>query len=242
MHRPPFGAVFLDPTMNYMIADTETTGVSDEASACEIGWITIDEDFNILTEVQSIIDPEQVIGAGASAVHGLVWEDCLAYPTIEEFFSVDDPSCYGKKVEEPTVLIGHRISFDRRFLGAYIPNIVQELCTLRWVRNLYPDMDNHQLGTTIFALNLPRSTGAHRVMGDIMSSYHLLKHVAERTGLTLPELAEASAQPMWITRMPFGKHKGEPMADVPRSYLGWMQRSMDLDQDLAHTIKTILNK
>jgi uncharacterized protein (DUF3820 family) len=47
---------------------------------------------------------------------------------------------------------------------------------------------------------------------------------------------------MWITRMPFGKHKGEPMADVPRSYLGWMQRSMDLDQDLAHTIKTILNK
>jgi exodeoxyribonuclease X len=134
------------------------------------------------------------------------------------------------------------VSFDTHTVGPSIDGEYAEACSLRWARRLYPDADDHKLSTLIFALGLPRSAGAHRVLADVMSTFHLAKHLCERAGLTLRQYAEASADPFLISRMSFGKHRGELMTDVPRSYLGWMQRSMDLDQDLAHTIKTILNK
>ncbi len=148
------------------------------------------------------------------------------------------PAGFGSKITDPVVLIGHRIAFDHRFLKPYFTDIVQELCTLRWSRKLYPDSDNHQLSTMIYALGLPLSEGAHRVMADVLTSYHLCKHVVERTGLTLRQLAEASQAPMLMATMPFGKHKGSPVDDVPKSYLKWMQREMDLDLDLAFTVQT----
>ncbi len=224
-----------------LVADTETTGVNDDDQVCELGWIEIDDNFNIIDEHQSLIDCQRMIPPGASAVHGLVYDDVKDSPTINEYFSEADPSCYGKKITDPVILVGHNIRFDTRFLKDYI-NVVQELCTLRWSRRLYPDADNHQLGTMIFNVGLPRSEGAHRVMGDIMTSYHLLRHVSERTGLSVRQLAEASAQPMEVTFMPFGKHKGEKLTDVPRSYLSWMLNKMDgMDPDLRHSAKILLD-
>jgi len=224
-----------------LVADTETTGVSDEDAVCELGWIEIDDDFNILERHQSLIDCQRMIPPGASAVHGLVYDDVKDSPTISEYFSEDDPSCYGKKITDPVILVGHNIRFDVRFLKDYI-NVVQELCTLRWSRRLYPDADNHQLGTMIFNVGLPRSEGAHRVMGDIMTSYYLAQHVCERTGLSIRELAAASAEPMEVVYMPFGKHKGEKIANVPKPYLSWMLNKMDgMDPDLRHSAKLHLN-
>lgn len=231
----------LPDNVRFFVADTETTGVDETAKACEIGWVEIDEDFNILEKVESIIDPQCLIPPGASAVHGLTNADCESYPTIEEFFSEKDPTCYGHKIEDPVVLIGHRISFDVRFLSPYFTNIQQEFCTLRWLRKIYPEMDNHQLSTAIFALNLPRSEGAHRVMADVMTAYHLAQHLCERTGMGLRQIAQASAEPMLMRKMPFGKHKDSLFSDVPPSYLKWMLREMkDLDMDIKHTIHTAL--
>lgn len=232
----------LPDNVRYFVADTETTGVGPDDKAVEIGWIEIDEEFNILSEVESLIDPQRFVSPEASGVHGLVNADLEDSPTIEEFFGLDDPSCYGQKITYPIVLIGHRIAFDERFLKPYMTNIVQELCTLRWFRRLYPSSGNHQLSTAIYALDLPRSAGAHRVMGDVMTAYHLCKHIADRTGLSLKQLAEASADPMEIAVMPMGKHKDQPINSVPPSYLGWMINNMDLDLDLKHSVQLALNK
>lgn len=227
---------------HYYFADTETTGVDPSATACEIGWIKTDENFKVLEQVESIVDPEQMISPAASGIHGLVWDDCKSYPTLKEFFTEDDPSCHGKLLEAPAVIIGHRIAFDVRFLGPYFKQPPAELCTLRWARKLYPDADNHQLSTLIFALDLPRSEGAHRVMADIWSAYYLCKHICDRTGYTLGQLAKASLAPMEVPVLSFGKHKGTPFREVPKSYLGWMRREMkDLDADIKYTIDTILN-
>lgn len=233
----------LPDNVRYFVLDTETTGVEDDDKVVELGWVEIDSEFNVLNQRESLIDPQRVIAPEASAVHGLVLEDLQNSPTIEEFFSVDGPSCYGQKITDPVVLIGHRISFDTRFVKPYVTNIVQELCTLRWFRRLYPSSGNHQLQTAIYALGLPRSEAAHRVMGDVMSAYHLCRHICERTGLNLRELTEASAEPMEVQYIPFGKHKGEKLVDVPTGYLKWMLNTMDgLDADLKFSAKQILNK
>lgn len=221
----------------YYVIDSETTGIDTNAAACEIGFIEIDEDFNILQSQESIIDPQQLISPAASGIHGLTNKDCETYPTIAEWFSADDPSCYGKPLAGPAVLIGHKVAFDVRFLGEYVDGPFTELCSLRWARRLYPDSDNHQLSTLKFALDLPREGTAHRVMADIMATYWLTRHICDRTNMTLPQLAEASLQPMEVQTVPFGKWKGTPFAKTPRSYLRWMSENMaDLDMDTRYTL------
>ena len=229
--------------MNFYFLDTETTSADPGATACEVGWLKTDENFKILEQVESLIGPEQMISPGASGIHGLTNKDCENSPTISEFFTLEHEACHGKLLEAPAIIIGHRISFDMRFVAPYFAAPPQELCTLRWARKLYPHADDHKLSTLIFALDLPRSEGAHRVMADVWSAYYLCKHICDRTGMTLPELAAASAAPMLIATMPFGKHKGTPFTDMPKSYLRWMQENMkDLDDDMRFTIRTQLTK
>lgn len=227
--------------VKFIIADTETTGKDDHNKICEVAWIEIDSDFNIIEQVQSLIDPEQLIPAAASGIHGLTNKDVDGAPTIEEFFSMQHPQCYGRRITDPVVIIGHRIGFDSKRLAPYMPNIVQEICTLRWVRRLYPDSDNHQLSTMVYALGLPLSEGAHRAMADVMTAYHLVRHLCDRTGLSLRELAAASAEPFLVEFMSFGKHKDKRICDVDKGYLKWMLREMDLDADLKYSVETALN-
>lgn len=231
----------LPDNIRYFVADVETTGVGADDKVVEVGWIEIDENFNIISEVESLIDPERFISPESSGIHGLVNADVENSPTLDEFFSLDDPSCYGQKITTPVVLIGHRIAFDERFLNPYFTNIVQPLCTLRWFRRLYPGSGNHQLSTAVYALGLPRSVGAHRVMADVMTAFHLCKHICDRTGLNLRQLAEKSAEPMEVENMPMGKHKDQKLSDVPRSYLIWMLGNMDLDPDLKYSVNLALN-
>ena len=87
--------------VSYLVLDSETTGVEEDDKVVEIGWFEIDEEFNILNRYESLIDPQRMIAPAASAVHGLTLEELKDSPTIEEYFSVDDPSCYGKKITDP---------------------------------------------------------------------------------------------------------------------------------------------
>lgn len=223
---------------HFYFADTETTDAGPTASVCEVGWIKTDENFSILESVESLIDPQQMISPSASGVHGLVNADVDHCPTLKEFFTEQDPSCHGELLKSPAVIIGHRISFDMRFLAPYFEQTPQELCTLRWVRKLYPEMPDHKLSTCAFALALPKPENAHRVLSDVMTAYYLCKHICERTGMTLEQLAQASLEPMPLTYYPFGKHKGTPFNEVPKSYLRWANENLtDIDADMKYTLR-----
>jgi exodeoxyribonuclease X len=237
--------------VSFIVADTETTGKDDHNKICEVAWVRVScgspliEDFSITERVQALIDPEQLISAAASGVHGLTNADVEGAPTIEEFFSMEHEACYGRKITEPVVLVGHRIGFDRKRLEPFITNVVGEIDTLRWVRRMYPDSENHQLSTMIYALGLPISEGAHRAMADVMTAYHLVRHISDRTGMNLQQLAEASAEPFLVHTIPFGKHKDKKIVDVireDRRYVVWMLNNMDLDQDLKYSLETALYK
>lgn len=227
--------------MRYLVLDTETSGLGDDAKCVELGFIEIDEDFNILNEHQTLLDPQCMIAPAASAVHGLVADDLKDSPTIEEYFSVDDPSCYGRKFTDPCVLIGHKVSFDFRFVKDFF-NVHGLLCTLLWSRRLYPDMDNAKLTTMSYALNLPRPKEAHRVLSDCTTALHLVKHVSERTGLTLPQLVEASKAPMQLPTVPIGKHAGKDWGELPAPYLRWMSDVITDDLDIAFSAQQELQR
>lgn len=227
---------------HFIFADTETSDATPNRGVCEVGWIITDENFKILEERESLIDPETMIAPSASGVHGLTNDDVKDSPTLSEFFSLDDPVCYGKKLPGHSAVLGHRIGFDTEKLAPHIDGPFLEACSLRWARRVYPDADDHKLSTLLFALNLPRSKGAHRVMADVYSAYYLAQHLCERTGLSLPQYVAASQEPFLVTIMPFGKHKGDSIEkDIPSSYLRWMLGNMDLDVDLKFSVETALN-
>lgn len=229
---------------HYIFLDTETTSADPDRGVCDLAFVITDDQFNTLDERESLIDPEKPISPSASGVHGLTNEDCEDAPTLSEFFAnPDEPACYGGPLPGPAVVIGHRISFDTHTVGPYIDGGYTELCTLRWVRRLYPDADDHKLTTMMFALGLPRPENAHRALSDVYSAMYLCKHICERTGMSLAELAEASQQPFELAIYPFGKWKGAAFKDVPKSYLRWARENMkDLDQDMRFTIDLHLSR
>ena len=229
---------------HYIFLDTETTDATPDRGVCDLAFVITDEQFNVLDERESLIDPEKPISPSASGVHGLTNADCEDAPTLSEFFSdLDHTACYGGPLPGPAVIIGHRVSFDTHTIGKYVDGDFTELCTLRWVRRLYPDADDHKLTTMMFALGLPRPENAHRALSDVYSAMHLCDHICERTGLSLAQLAEASLQPFELAYFPFGKHKGTAFKDVPKSYLRWARENMkDLDQDMRFTIDLHLSR
>lgn len=229
--------------MKYIFLDTETSDATPERGVVEVAFAITDENFSVLEEVASLIDPQQMISPAASGVHGLVSSDVESSPTLSEFFSDEGEQCYGGHIQGPAAVIGHRVSFDTHTVGPFITGGFTEVCTLRWARKLYPYSENHQLSTLIFSLDLPRSAGAHRALADVYSALYLTKHICDRTGMSLPELVEASKEPMEVLTVPFGKHKGSSFMDVPPSYLEWMLREMkDLDGDLKYSINLALQK
>lgn len=229
-------------TTRFCFLDTETTSADAQRGVVEVAFVITDEAFNVLEERSSLIDPEQMISPSASGIHGLVNADVQDSPTLAQYFSNESLQCYGGKLQGPLVILGHRIGFDTHTIGAYVEGGFDEVCSLRWARKLYPHAEDHKLSTLMFSLGLPKPLNAHRALADVYSAMHLVQHICERTGLSLPDLAEHSKAPMPLLMMPFGKHKGTPFAEMPKSYLRWAIENMkDLDRDLLHTIETTLN-
>ena len=90
---------------------------------------------------------------------------------------------------------------------------------------------------------------AHRALADAYVTAANLRHLM--TGVVdnptwpqeVPELAAHLAEPMLLKTIGFGKHKGQPWATVPRSYLTWMLGAggmTDLDIDTKHTAEFYL--
>lgn len=46
---------------------------------------------------------------------------------------------------------------------------------------------------------------------------------------------------MIVPRMPFGKHKGRLIPDIPTNYLRWLIREVDLDDDLREAVRDVLD-
>lgn len=229
--------------MRFIFADTETTHAREGAAVCEVGWIETDSGFEELGRVESLIDPQSPICPSASGIHGIVDADVQDKPTMGEFFTSNHEMCWGKLIDGDVTLIGHSIAFDKKFLAPYIPNMVGEICTLRWSRRLWPDAPDHKLSTMKYLLNLPRGNGdSHRVMVDVEDALNLTKAICEKAELTLTQLAEESKKPFLVEYAAFGKHKGEHFSDVPKSYLRWMSFNMEMDKDLAHTVAFYLQQ
>jgi len=210
--------------MKFLIADTETTGLTAPIKVVELGWILVDEELNVIEEFDSLINPERDIEPDASGIHNIRAKQVVDSPKIEEIDFPDGEIC----------LICHRVDFDSPLLSPHM-DVVAEADTLVLARRMLPDSPNHKLGTLSAYCNLPDQL-AHRALGDCRTVLNLIDYLMEGSGMNLIQLINYSNTPIKLEYINFGKHRGIPFDEVPSGYMKWLKSLRDLDIDMKYTL------
>ncbi len=220
--------------MRLFVADTETAGL--EGGVCDLALVQLNSNLESIWECESLIDPERPISPAASGVHHIVDEDVADKPTLSQYMEI-----VGHPFDtDDLVIAGHNIQFDCRMLASVLPKQYRKLCTLKLARNLYPDLDNHQLQTIRYTFKLEAGP-AHRAMGDVITCISFLRMIAQERGLNAQQLVALGQQPLTGDfKLPFGKHKGTRLKDLPSSYVAWMLRpEQSFDPEIIEALKAL---
>lgn len=210
--------------MAYLIADTETSSL--QGGVVEIAWMWVDSSLNILAEQCHRVNPERKIEPEAQAIHGISDEDVANCPILADI-------CKG--FTRPVDVIAHNISFDLRMVKPHI-QAKRSLCTLALARQYIKNVENCKLDNLQKVLNLPVQK-SHSALGDVHTCRDLLLHILPIAGVGLDELFRRAETPRMLTHMPFGKHEGKPILEVPLGYRNWLLFK-EIDPDLRLTLET----
>lgn len=214
--------------MNILIADTETTGLKKPIKACQIGWIHVDENCNILDAQEHLTDPQAPIDPGATAIHGFTNEQVAGKPSNAEICAL---------MPQPFIWIGHNVQYDQGVIAEHLV-FSGEVCTLAASRRWVKGTTNHKLQTLRTELGLSEQK-AHSALGDCYTALELLKRILDLSGRDLKGFIELESQPKMLPVMIFGEHRGKSFDKIPPSYIKWLSSLPDLHRDLRYTLDKI---
>lgn len=196
----PLGQVDLDRPLAdlvYTVFDTETTGL-EPANGDEIiqfgalrvlnGRLLQQEHFD------QLVDPRVPLKAASVAIHGITDSMLLGQPTIDQVLPAFHDFC------ADTVLVGHNVAFDMRFLeikeatlGIRFDQPVLDTLLLSAVA--HPNQESHSLEAIMQRLGIEIEQ-RHNALADATATAHvfvrLLPALADRGITTLGQAIEAS--------------------------------------------------
>jgi len=227
--------------------DFETTGLNPGYRPVSISWVEVSPDFEVIERVDQRINPEIPIEPGATRIHGISDAHVQGEPTIDEF--IYEVLCNPFE-EQGLAVIGHNVWFDLEiFTDFYQP--VTAACTMNVARCLLPKLDNHRLETVAKSFHL-ETQGAHNSAVDVFLSYQIACELygiddeaptdfarwiggdaKEVPGELSPLLQLVFRSISWPADlpMPFGKHKGVPICELPSDYVQWLRENLDRKQN-----------
>ena len=88
--------------------------------------------------------------------------------------------------------------------------------------------------------DLPEHLYPHRALYDVIVTESILQIM--RQTHTLEQLVMLSQQPVLLSKVRFGKHKGMKWSEVPSGYLQWVMKQSDIDSDVRHTAHYYMNR
>ena len=201
--------------------DTETTGV--KADKDKIIELAAYDPYNDRSFV-SLINPEMPIPAEATAIHHISNEMVKDAPTFEKISEDFASFCQGD-----VVLIAHNNdAFDKLFLEWEYKRIKKTMPSwkfidsLKWARKYRPDLPKHALQylREIFGI---AANDAHRALDDVIVLHQIFTLLID--DLPMEKVLELLEKPTLVLRMPFGKHQGKPLHEVPKDYVLWLKDS-----------------
>jgi DNA polymerase-3 subunit epsilon len=220
--------------------DTETTGVKAEKDRIiEIAAYDplLDKSF------VSFINPQMPIPAESTQICGITDEMVKDAPSFKEVGEQFFAFC-----GEDAVLVAHNNdSFDVHFLreeckrsGIALPTY-QYIDTLKWARKYRPDLPRHSLQYLREVFGIEKNT-AHRALDDVIMLHTIFSIMIDN--LSVDEIlscleAKSSSSSL---QMPFGKHRGTPLSQLPKGYVSWLGKSGALDKKENESLKESLEK
>lgn len=201
--------------------DTETTGISTERD--RIVEIAAYDPVRGLT-FEKLINPGMPIPAGASAIHGISNEMVASSPDFKQIGMEFIEFC-----GEGVILIAHNNdSFDMPLLkneatrhGIELPKW-KFLDSLKWARRYRPDLPRHTLQFLREMYGIV-ANNAHRALDDVVVLHQLFESLTD--DLSIEEVFNLLNRPRELQHMPFGKHQGVPLKNLPKDYLRWLTTS-----------------
>ena len=212
-----------------IIFDTEATDLKKPV-LIEAAWVELEslEPYSITNPFEQRYNPGKPISLGALATHHIMDEELVDCPPAASFTLPSDVD----------YVIGHNVDFDWEVIGK--PDI-KRICTLALARKVWPDLDSHNQSALLY--HLERATAreqlrnAHSALTDVGICAAILKHLCQQLGVKTIEALYAESEIARIpTTMPFGKHKGMLLADVPKDYKKWLLTQQDIDPFLRKAL------
>jgi DNA polymerase III epsilon subunit family exonuclease len=253
----------------FTVFDTETTGdnVKREDKPIEVAAVSWNVKDGFLGKPKSwLIDPGISIHPAAIAVHGLMDEDLIGKPKLEDVL----PELH--EYIGNNILVAHNIAFDLNMLPTLkdLPN--KRIDTLRFAKHIFTigqsGYKNHPLSSfkmqeLRYWLNVKIDTmglSAHRAAADILVTGAVLGEMIKEFKIknndakSIDEMLSFINAPFLIEKMPFGKYSGVLIEDAiikeinnPKNYFSWLLKSVNsgefkMDDDLLYSIKFYLKK
>jgi DNA polymerase III epsilon subunit-like protein len=205
-----------------IVLDFETTGLQPGYRPVEIAWLEFDSLYKVSQSVTSLIDPQIPIEPGAQKVHGISSEMLAGMPTLEEFLQGEHAD---KFADEHVLVVAHNAAFDLPMFAPFCKKATS-LCTMRLAQALYPTAENHKLQTlaSMFAVDVEPT---HRAMADVGACFELLRTIAKKEDKSIDELLVVASNTSPESLMPFGKHKGKMIKDLPSDYVAWLTSTLE---------------
>lgn len=229
----------MDKQETFVVVDTETTGTGPADTPVEVAAVRLNDGATFAT----LVNPGRPIPPEASAVHGITDEDieAAAAPHLAEIEGEL------RAFVGDSIVVAHNAEFDRGMLpmlGAH-----DWLCTMRLSKHAWPEAPNFKNATLRYwrklKVDAPAGLQMHRALYDAIVTAALFRDLQDECGRLFGasgrQLLELARRPALVRNMPFGKHFGEPIAEIPSGYLNWLLDKCDnVDDDLRYTVQQAL--
>lgn len=218
--------------------DTETTGTRfDRDRVIELAAYDPIENRSFC----EFINPGIPIPQEATNIHGISNEMVASALSFKEVGQAFIDFC-----PPNTVLIAHNNeSFDKLFMETEfkradltIPNWIY-LDSLKWSRRYRPDLPSHALQNLRITYGI-EANNAHRALDDVMVLYQVFSQMID--DLPIETVLHLLSVQKSLDRMPFGKHQGKPLKDIPKTYVAWLAESGAFDKPQNKELKESFEK
>jgi len=225
-------------TRRAIFYDTETTGIrADRDRVIEIAAY---DPVNNAT-FEQLVNPGCPIPPEATAIHHISNEMVASAPTFDTVSQEFSKFCEGN-----VVLIAHNNdAFDYHFLKNEFARCNKEmpqwnfLDSLKWARRYRKDLPRHTLQflREIYGIE---ANNAHRALDDVIVLHKVFSYMTD--DLSIEEIYTLINRPRELHHMPFGKHQGMPIKNLPKDYVRWLADNGALDKAENSELKTSLEK
>lgn len=218
--------------------DTETTGIkAQQDKVIELAAYDPLSDRSFV----KLINPGMPIPKEASLIHHITDDMVKDAPYFKDI--IDE---FVEFLGSDFVLIAHNNdAFDIHFLRNEFKQAGLELPSwpfidsLKWARKYRRDLPRHSLQFLREVLGF-ESNNAHRALDDVIILYKVFSELID--DLSLEQVMSLLNEPAKVTHMPFGKHQGKLLADVPKDYVAWLDKNGALDKTENAHLKEAFNK